>query len=151
MPHKMQCPQRKGSLHLPAHIYLSPVNVCGNATAWPFAALRLIPLLMHLFCLHWPPLTTHQLLFVFVAIGLLSTSIHLCLGGHDVNPKWLIKGKSTPKSNTLGTPFAYITHNTSWMSCLNIERAWNSKNSSGLFLEHEPRNASIMSYRSDAV
>lgn len=103
MPHKIQCPWRKYSLHLPAHIYLSPVNVCGAATVWPFAALRLIPLLMHLLCLHCPPLATHQLLLVFVAIGLLSTSIHLCLRGRDVNPKWLIKGKSTPKSNTYVT------------------------------------------------
>lgn len=44
----------------------------------------------------WPPLAAHQLLFVFVAIALLSTSIHLCLLGHDVNPKWLIKDKSGP-------------------------------------------------------
>lgn len=29
--------------------------------------------------LHWPPLTTHQFLFVSVAIGVLRTSIRLCL------------------------------------------------------------------------
>lgn len=100
-PPKMHCLQRKGSLHLPAHIYLSPLNVCEAAALWPFAALRLIPSLMLWCCLHWPPLTTNQLLFVFVAIGLLSTSIHLCLSGCDVNPKWLIKGKPTSKRQHL--------------------------------------------------
>lgn len=95
----MRRPRRKGSLHLPARIYLSPINVCATATAWPSAELRLIPVLMHLLCLHWPPLATRQLLFVFVAIGLLSTSIHLCLLGCDISLKWLIKRQvSTPKA-----------------------------------------------------
>lgn len=152
MPHKIQFPQRRGSLHLPAHIYLSPVNVRGNASAWPSTALTLIPLLMHLLCLHWPPVTTHQLLFVFVAIGLLSTSIHLCLWGHYVNLKWLIRAKSTPKSNTLGTLLAYITHNSSWPSCL-ILNVWRilKKKPAQFLLEHEPRNRSLVSNCFDAV
>lgn len=76
----------------------------------------LIPVLMHLLVLRWPPLAAHQLLFVFVAIALLSTSIHLRLPSHDVNPKWLIKDKSGPQSNTQGVWFAYISHDTSLMS-----------------------------------
>lgn len=141
----MHCPQRKASLHLPAHISLSPVNVCGTATVWPFAVLRLIPLLMHLLCLHWLPLATHQLLFVFVAIGLLSTSIHLCLRGHDVNPKWLIKGKSTPKKQHLCPLFAYITHNTSWVSC--EYRMGNELRDQQFLLKHMISNCSYTVYK----
>lgn len=100
----IRCNARRGTARC---VYLSPINVCGAATVWPFAALWLIPLLMRLLCLHWPPLATHRLLFVYVAIGLLSTSIRLCLWGHDVNTKWLIKVSTRNK--------------TPWVPCLHTQ------------------------------
>ena len=143
----------KGSLHLPARIYLSPINVCGTATVWPFAALK-----------------TYSSVDASALLTLATTRhtpITLCLCSYwsakHFNPSLSPRPWRQPKminqrqvSSTqkqhLGYPVCIHYPQYSADVMLNIGCVRNSrKRSSSILVKLEPRNTSIMCYRSDAV
>ena len=135
-------------------VYL-PVSTCH---LWMYVRMPQCDPSQHsatLLCLHRPPLTTHQLLLVCVAIGLLSTSIHLCPRGRDVKLGMINQRQvNTPEKQHHGFPLRLHTLPRILHGChvetMNVWGILKAAAAAVPFLEHEPRNTTTMCYLPDA-